>query len=469
MADLPSNSPQMFQLPGPQVPYQGNLATGAAAGLVQGQNYYLQQQQNQLQQQQLDMQKQQQTISQVDTLLKSGMNYPGMLPTFWPAIASRMNSLSPDYKLDPNNPPDNLPNFAKQLSSISDGLQDKVVSPPQAHAATLQLIQSSYPTPTPSDAGQTAGAPGPQGAPTMQTPQQGQPQPGMAPQQGQPQQPPSNPLTDFATIKTQYDKANQLISQAPMEGPQSQESLRKQLENSSLGLNYKKALDQLATTANQQYTEGAQNQRNQFNQDQDSIRSLTGSFESQSQDAKNVFDNLNVFNSQMNLSRQFSGAKDTTGAVNAEKASLLAFAQMAYPGTGRPGNQEMLENMEKSGPYGTLIQQGLNKLSKGEIMTDSQIKGLRQAAVGIAQAREQSQSDQENTTAQAIQMHGGQPQAFLRNYRPSSLASTSKLFPNQNPNAIGTIKKLTINGKPGVYKLIGTDGHDPNNWVPADE
>ena len=73
---------------------------------------------------------------------------------------------------------------------------------------------------------------------------------------------------------------------------------------------------------------------------------------------------------------------------------------MAYPGTGRPGNMEMLENMEKSGPYGTLISQALNKVGKGEIMTDSQIKGLRQAAVGIAQAREQSQTDQENNYCQ---------------------------------------------------------------------
>jgi hypothetical protein len=428
-----------------------NVGLQAAAQRAQQQQF----------QQQLAMQKQQQTISQVDTLLKSGMNYPGMLPVMWPAIATRMNSLSPDYQLDPNNPPENLKNFATQLSSISDGLQDGAFNPMQAHAATKQLIQTSYPPKAPPDVGQTAELPGPQGAPVMQAPQGQLSQGTPPPSQGQPM-PQQDPLSNFAAIKAQYDKANQLISQAPMEGPQSQENLRKQLESSSLGLNYKKALDQLATTANQQYTEGQQNQRNQMNQDQDSIRALTSSFENQSQDAKNVFDNLNVFNSQMNVSRQFAGANDTTGAVNAEKASLLAFAQMAYPGTGRPGNMEMLENMEKSGPFGTLIQQGLNKLSKGEIMTDSQIKGLRQAAVSIAQSREQSQSDQENTTAQAIQMHGGQPQAFLRNYRPSSLASTSKIFPSQpgkNP-LIGQVVK--------GYKFLGGNASDPDNWIQAD-
>ena len=178
---------------------------------------------------------------------------------------------------------------------------DKAVSMNHAHAATKQLIQSSFPTPAPTDGGPTAGTPGPGGSPITQVPSQGQP-----PAQGQPTQAPaSNPLTDFVSIKAQYDKANQLISQAPMEGPQSQEVLRKQLESSSLGLNYKKALDNLS----QQYGEDQQNQRNKFNQDQDSIRSLTGSFESQSQDAKNVFDNLNVFNSQMQLSRQFQGVR----------------------------------------------------------------------------------------------------------------------------------------------------------------
>ena len=214
MADLPMAQIPNFQLgatPDPQAFSRSFQQVGSTMNQTAQnamQNVQARQQMS-LQQQQLDQQQQQQTISQVDTLLKSGMNYPGMLPTFWPAIASRMNSLSPDYKLDPNNPPENLPNFAKQLSSISDGLSDKVVSPPQAHAATMQLIQSSYPAPTPPDAGQGGASPAPQGTSTMQAPPQGQ-QPGMGqspppPQQqqgGQLQQPPSNPLTDFAQIQS---------------------------------------------------------------------------------------------------------------------------------------------------------------------------------------------------------------------------------------------------------------------------
>ncbi len=254
-----------------------------------------------------------------------------------------------------------------------------------------------------------------------------------------------------------------------MEGPQSQEVLRKQLESSSLGLNYKKALDQLATTANQQYTEGQQNQRNQMNQDQDSIRSLATGFDKDTADNQNAFNNFNVFNTQMRLSNQFAGSKDTTAAVNTEKAALMAYAQMAFPGTGRPGNPEAMEEMAKSGSFGTLVQQRMNQLDKGEIMTESQVMGLRQSALGIAQAREQSHTDLENSASQGIQLHGGNPQAFLKNYRPSTLASTSKLYPNQNSQAAGTIKKLTINGKPGTYQLLTAGGGgDPKNWAPVE-
>src|SRR5579863_1993920 len=124
MAQIPSFSLGAQPNPNPQAM--------ALQGAQQGNNAFVQQQQIQQQQQQLNMQKQQQTIAQVDTLLKSGMNYPGMLPTFWPAIATRMNSLSPDYQLDPNTPPENLKSFATALSSISDGVSDKAVSLDQA-------------------------------------------------------------------------------------------------------------------------------------------------------------------------------------------------------------------------------------------------------------------------------------------------------------------------------------------------
>jgi hypothetical protein len=444
MADLPMAQLPNFQQ-GPQnIPVAGGpwgqLAAGVGQGMELGQN-----------QQRIQQEQQKLNIQQIDTLLKNGIELPGLLPSFWPTIATKLNQLSPDYKLDPNNPPTNLVPFSKALSDISDGVQGGIVNMNQAHAATKQLISQSFPS-----AQDALGGGVPSGPSQNMTPNQ-PPQQQTQPQQGQPQQGQPNPVGDLMTLKAQYDKASALIAGAPMS---QQAGLRQQLDNSSLGQNYKKTLDQHFQSLNQQYTEGQQNTRNQFNQDQDSIRALTGSFESQSVEAKNVFDNLNVFNSQMQLSRQFAGSKDTTGAVNAEKASLLAFAQMAYPGTGRPGNMEMLENMEKSGPYGTLIQQALNKVGKGEIMTDSQIKGLRQAAVGIAQARESSQTDQENTTAKAIQLHGGNPSAMLRNYRPSTIHSTSPLFPSQSDS-----KKPLIGEVVKGHRFLGGAPYDKENWV----
>jgi hypothetical protein len=463
--DLPSNSPQMFQLPQPaQINQQPGLAQGLASGVNQGVQFGQQQQALAQKQQELQMAKQQQTISQVDTLLKSGMNYPGMLPVMWPAIATRMNSLSPDYQLDPNTPPENLKNFATALSSISDGAQDKVYSLDQAHAATKQLIGQSFPPKLPPDVGQTAGTPSPTGQPITQGQPQ-QPPTGQPSVQGgaQPQPQASNPLTDFVAIKAQYDKANQLISQAPMEGPQSQEVLRKQLETSSLGLNYKKALDNLS----QQYGEGQQNNRNQINQNNEMTKTAVSNFQSQGKEFNNVADNYSAFNHLIQLSNQMENqGADTTATVNAEKTALLNFAQMAYPGTGRPGNMEMLENMEKSGPVGTLIGQYLNRLDKGDIMTGTQIKGLRQSALALYQGREVNHSQLEKSYSQNLQQYGSNPQALLGNMRPSSVVSTSPLYPTQSSDQdplIGHVRNW--NGKKFTY--LGGDKANQENWAPA--
>jgi len=413
MAQIPNFSLGATPNPNPAFSNAIQGAQGAA------QDFQAQQQLNQqakLQQAQIQQMQTEQNIKVVDSLTKNGIEYPSLMKSFWPAIATSMNKISPDYGLDPKTPPGDLSGVFKFLSGTNDALQAGVITPQQAHTVVKQGLQDFKPNAVPSGAVQD----GPQ-------------------------------LPGQVAYQQKFDQLASL-------GPQLAKEGLPLLEATPEAQQYKSALAQ-----KQQMAVAAQAQH------QDAIRSLTSSFESQSQDAKNVFDNLNVFNSQMQLSRQFENAKDTTGAINAEKASLLAFAQMAYPGTGRPGNMEMLENMEKSGPYGTLISQALNKVSKGEIMTQSQIKGLRQAAVGIAEAREQSQTDQENTTAHAIALHGGNPSAFLRNYRPSTLASTSPLFPNQNHSAIGTKKKLTINGKKGEYKFLGGNASDPENWVEADE
>ena len=456
-------------------PTTANIGQGINEGLNQGYSSYLAQQALAQKQQELEMAKQQQTISQVDTLLKAGLNYDGMLPSLWPAIATRMNTLSPDYKLDPSNPPENIQSFAKRLSSISDGLNDKVFSPPQAHNATVQLIQDSFPQPV-------AGTMDNSGQPVTQAPQ-GQPsqQPGMAPAQGQPtpqqgapqpQQPPSNPLTDFATIKAQYDKANQLISQAPMEGPQSQEVLRKQLESSSLGLNYKKALDQLATTANQQYTEGEQNNRNLFNQNQDSVRNLGSSFTTNNETSNQTFKQFGVFDSQMNTSDRLRGASDTTGSVQAERSAMFALSQMMFSGSQRPGSPEMMESMANSGSLGTLFKQAAGRWKTGDIMTPEQVLGAKQTAFGILSPTESKLSDDEVSTANAISTHGADARGFIKDMRPSYLASTSKIFPqNASPNLpqVGGKYYAKVGGKVGWYQLIGTDRKSSSgNWIPTE-
>lgn len=431
------------------------LAQGMATGVTLAQK-----------QQELQMQKVQQNIQLVDSLLKNGNELPGLLPYFWPTIATRMNEISPDYKLDPRNPPTNLNSFSKALSDISDGVQGGVISMPQAHDATQHLIRTSFPT-AKNAVDPVAGAPDANGQPVITGPSaMSSPGPDM-PAAGQPSQ--AAPIQiqpdEVATLndaKTKYDQSMALIAQAPVSR---QADLRKQLEESSLGMTYKSLLDNHFKSINEQFSQGQQNQRNQFNQAQDTLRSSANTFMSQSEKFKNVADNFNAFNHLMHLSDQMENqGADTTATVQAEKTALLNFAQMAYPGTGRPGNAEMLDTMEKSGPYGTLISQALNKLDKGDIMTGKQLKGLRQAAVALYQGHEEQQSQLENTYTQNIQSLGGNPSAFIKNLRPQSVASTSKLFPIQSSDKDPVIGHI-MQTKKGPYQYIGGNPQSKDNWA----
>ena len=469
MAQIPQFSLGATPNPNPAAPAIQGASIAGQDFLGIRQNQIAQQQANQ-QGALAKSQIQQQQIQQVDSLLKTGLSYPGLLPSFWPTIATKMNQISPDYKLDPNNPPENLTTFSKQLSDISDGVQDKVVTLPQAHTAVSQLIGQTFPSVQDALSSQPDAGGGVASGPNQNMsvqPSQGQPQ--ATPQQGGIQQdstqPPSNPLADFASLKGQYDKANAFIASAP---PDRQEDLRKQLENSSLGQNYRKSLDMLATHANAQFTEGQQNDRNQFNQKQDNLRAAASSFPTQSQEFKNVSDNFSAFNHLMQMSSQMeSQGADTTARVQAEKTALLNFAQMAYPGTGRPGNQEMLETMEKSGPVGTLIGQSLNRLDKGDVMTESQIKGLRQTALTLYQGREVQQSQLEDGYAKNIEANGGEPMAFIKDLRPQSAASTSKLFPRHTSDRDPAIGHVVTRGKT-KYQYLGGDKTKKENWVTLD-
>lgn len=465
MADLPMAQIPNFSLgatPNTNAPAMGiQGAQGGGAQALQG--IQLAQQQQQLQ-----MQKTQQSIQQVDTLIKNGIELPGLLPSFWPTIATKMNEISPDYKLDPRNPPSNLTSFSKALSDISDGVQGGIISMPQAHSATQQLIKTSFPT-AQGALGDipTASAPGPQG-PVMQPGDMGQGnqgQPGMAqpPQPGvQPSQQPPSPVPDLLTAKAQYDKGMALISQAPLS---QQTNLRKQLEESSLGQNYKQLTDQHFKDLSAQYSEGEQNKRNEMNQNNEMVKSAVSNFQSQGKEFNNVADNFSAFNHLMQLGSQMeTQGADTTATVNAEKTALLNFAQMAYPGTGRPGNAEMLDKMEKSGPYGTLIEQALNKLDKGDIMTGKQVKGLRQAALALYQGRETQHSQLENSYAQNIKQYGGNPNSLITNIRPQSVVSTSPIHQTQSSDKDPLIGHVMKTAK-GNYQYLGGNKADRNNWA----
>lgn len=451
---------QNFTLPGPaKIEQQPGLAQGIAAGLPTGMNMAEQAQKIAESQQEMQMKKVQQNILLVDSLLKNGQDLPGLMPYFWPTIATRMNEISPDYKLDPKNPPEDLSTWSKRLNDISTGVQSGVISMPQAHDATLHLIRQSFPT-AQNAIDPTVGTPDAQGPPGPSAPT------GALPAEQPPQPPPiqvdQNAVPTLLEAKTKYDQSMALIAGAPVS---KQPDLRKQLEESSLGQNYKALLAEHFKSIDEQYSQGQQNNRNQFNQNQDTLRASANTFMSQSEKFKTVADNFSSFNHLMHLSAQMEDqGADTTATVNAEKTALLQFAQMAYPGTGRPGNPEMLESMEKSGPWGTLITQSLNKLDKGDIMTGKQLKGLRQAAVALYQGHEQQQSQLEDTYMQNIQSLGGNPANFIKNVRPQSVASTSKLFSVKSSDKDPVIGHI-MHTKKGPYQYIGGDPKSKDNWA----
>lgn len=415
MAELPANGPQMFQLPGPQVPYQGNMGTGAAAGMQQGTNTFLTEQQIQqqkaLQSAQIKQMQIDQNIRVVDSLTKNGMEYPTLMKSFWPAIATSMNKISPDYGLDPKNPPNDLGGAYKFLSGTNDALQSGVITPQQAHTVVKQGLQDFKPKMVP---------PGAVGEDQL---------PGQAGYQ---------------------QKFDQLMSM----GPHMAQAGLPMLEATPEAMQFKSALEQKKQLA-----------LNRQTQQHETLQASASTFMSQSEQFKTVADTFTTFNHLMQLASQMENqGGDTTASVNAEKEALLQFAQMSYPGTGRPGNMEMLESMEKTGPFGTLIAQNLNRLNKGDVMTPKQIKGLRQAALALYQGRESQQSNLENTYAQNIKASGGDPNQFLKNLRPQSVHSTSKLFPTQTADhdpIIGHITKRPT----GSFQYLGGNPASRDNWA----
>ena len=174
----------------------------------------------------------------------------------------------------------------------------------------------------------------------------------------------------------------------------------------------------------------------------------------------------------MNTSDRLRGASDTTGSVQAEKSAMFALSQMMFSGSQRPGSPEMMESMANSGSLGTLYKQAAGRWKTGDIMTPEQVLGAKQTAFGILSPTESKLSDDEVSTANAISTHGADARGFIKDMRPSYLASTSKIFPqNASPNLpqVGGKYYAKVGGKVGWYQLIGTDRKSSSgNWIPTE-
>jgi hypothetical protein len=500
MADLPMAQIPNFQLgatvdPTARADAYNRAATAttnalqAPLQLQQGQqqlniNQQQANQQGQLQQAQIRQMNTEAQLKIIEPLLNTGLKYPGsngsgLLATFWPTIASAMNKLSqdPDFQVDPRNPPQNINGWAKNTYAAMHALQNGELTPDQAHTnqiATNNEFIDSNAAGSPINGGPTQGPqlPGIGITAASQTPVSGMGGPPTPP--GQPSQimgPQGQPPQVIPKLPGQA--AVEAGVAAVMNGPQDDDMIKAGLQavkDTPEWSQFQNAqeLQKQQTVAGQAHA--FTTNENDIAQSRKAIGDISSRYATGSQDFKNVADNLTVFNSQLGLSDKFAQSKDTTAAVNAEKTALLSFAQMAYPGTGRPGNMEMLENMEKSGPYGTLIEQSLNKLDKGDIMTPAQVMGLRQAGIGIYQAREANQTADEQSAAKNIIALGGDPHAYIQNVRAPGVISTSALYPSQSSDqkpAIGHQRRLKDkNGNVGMRTYLGNGAGTDGNWSP---
>lgn len=438
-------------------PTNANLGQGIATGVDQGAQLMQRQQE-------LEMAKQQQTIQQVDTLLKSGIQLPGLLPSFWPTIATKMNSLSPDYKLDPNNPPPNLLTFSKSLSDISDGVNGGVVSMPQAHNATTQLIKQNFPTAqdalgAPDAGGGVPSGPGQNMSPA-QPPAQG---PQGAPPQGGPQ---SFDQMDFPTLEKLYGQANAIIPNAPTEGPQSQANLRDQLANSPLGIEYKKRVDLNGQTT---LADKAHQQSNM-----DAARSL---FSTNADESRNALQNGNTFIYSMQGTRgaNLDDPQVKQDIAQKEQSAFTSYIQMNFPGSRRPANFEAIDAAKDVGSLGTQYEQMYNRLKTGQPLTPGQANALTSSGLDIIQSREKNLSDLETAAANNAQSQGVDPNGVLTNFRPSNFVSTSKFYPAQSSDVAPLIGHTYSHPDGSKYRYAGGNKKakdakgSPVNWLPLND
>jgi len=499
MADLPSNAPQMFQLPTQtSIPWHGNSAETVQNALNTAASIYQNRGQQNLQQQQINQQAPlvaaqtqqaqaaaQQTqiqsqIAKIDPFLKMAIDRPKIAPYLWPTIATSINQLSPDYQLDPSNPPADLKGYLATVNDAMVPVQNGELRPDQGHQIMLQA-NKQYMPPTPAQMNTDASGniipgggvtSGPNqnmssvSQPPPQTPQGGPT--GAAPMgtptgapQGQPQQPPM--LPGEAAVRSGLA--------AVANGPEDQQDKGLAFVKSTPEYQQMTNAGELRKQAALQYqTQGFQGGQNQMNRNLDAAKQIGHTYTDDTKDFQVIASNTKSFFGQLDAADHAIATGDTTAAAADQQTAISYLAHILNPGTGRPGNPDILASLEKTGSYGKLLEQGMNRAKSGEPMLPVQTSAFRQAVSNIYLSNEVTQTGFEQSAAKRLIDAGQNPTTFIPDYRIPGFESTSGLYPSQSSDqdpAIGHTKQIMgDDGNPATIQYHGGNKSARISWHP---
>lgn len=411
MADLPSNSPQMFQLPGPQnIPMPGGPFQQLAEGVGQGMQLGQQQQALQQHQQALQQEKHKQEVdSALQLLATTGQQIQYLRPSSQKlAISNSLNALAkvaPEFGIQPHTP-DELP----------DESVDLMKSYAKLHEAYLK---------------------GDVSAPTFQT-------------EGH------RILGEMSMYERNMIKENSNILGEPEMTP-GQANGKPAMLNKNTG-QVSDPQGQPMPGAQGDFIDSGQvatlKQSNQTN--------IANDFKADSETHGDVLGTAaNALNMVAHPVPENITPEEKASIALQDKNALLKYAQVLIPASKRPPNMTM-EDMIKSGLVSEIAKETWNKVTNGVPMSEDERSALT-GTLGKTVLNEESQlTAKEKSHAGRAAFNQVNPMQALSDKRPPGIPSTSQLFKKpQVPSAhvhTGQILMNPADGKPYVFRgQTGTD------------
>lgn len=419
MPDLPSNAPQMFQLPGPsQITQQPGLMQGLAQGLPQGMNMYAQAAQARAQQQQLAQQK-----MQID--------------------------------------------IEKNMKMLETGSQMMLEGGPQVQNTGMSLIQKSFPFLT--------GQPLPQGMPLGKEQakdlswymdqhrlfQKTNGAEGLSAQDA---------VTGATQAMSQYGRKYQEQQMGLLEKTPLYKEATANQESGTVGgqpVSRNAYTGEMATPGGQPASGTFMPGSSGPSLQNEITQSINRSFLESTKDQQQQLSDLIDFTTNMGPRLPPNATpQDKADLVVHQKMGLLKYMQMNVPASRRPPNLASMEDISKEDLVAAHAEQVWKQLFKtGAPLTEEPQEAILKSGVKTGLTAEKTLSDTESSWASRATANQVDPSKTLQNLRPSSIPSTSKFFPNRgaswNTAHVGQI----VVGKSGPMIYRGGDRTDPKNWT----